>query len=133
MRSVRGQALVELGLCLPVVLVLGLGSAAVVQVADAITGLDAATEAAVSAAARAPDADTAAVAAQARFNAVIADYPVQSAILTLTTGTFERGSALTATSTGFVDLAWESLAIVPARLQIGDRASMRVEPWRTRR
>ncbi len=45
----NGQALVELAICAPVVALLGVGAAAVVQIADAGAGLDAATQAAVAA------------------------------------------------------------------------------------
>jgi uncharacterized protein (UPF0333 family) len=42
----RGQALLELALCAPVVILIAVGVAAVVQVQDASAGLDAATHAA---------------------------------------------------------------------------------------
>jgi len=131
-RAGRGQALVELAVCLPAVMVLGFGAAAVVEVADAASGLGAATEAAVSAAARAPDATQAQNAAQTRFGAVIADYPVRSATFVLAVGDFSRGSVLTGAATGFVDLGWVALAGLPARVELSAQARMRVEPWRTR-
>jgi Flp pilus assembly protein TadG len=129
----RGQSLLEFAICLPIVLSLGLGSAAVVQVADASTGLKAATAAAASAAARAPDAATAAAYAEARFASVISDYPVRSATLELPTTDFSRGSIVTLTGTGFTDVGWSSLALMPARVQLRAQATFRVEPWRTRR
>ena len=133
MKSLCGQALVELAICMPVVLLLGLGTAEVVQVADATAGLQAATEAAVTAASRAPDPLEAATAAEARFRAVIAAYPIESADLVLADGGLIRGSVVTASSTGVVDLSWQSLPILPARMRITARASMRAEPWRTHR
>lgn len=132
MRHPRGQALVELALCMPFVLLLGLGTAGVVDIADASSGLRAATEAAVQSAARAPDESSAQAVAQSRFASVISAYPVRSPILTLVDGGFVRGSVITASSTGVVDLGWESMAVVPARVALSAEASMRIEPWRTR-
>jgi Flp pilus assembly protein TadG len=133
MKSHGGQALVELALCLPLILVLGLGGVAAVHVLDASSGLDAATRAAANAASRASDATAAAAAGQSRFAAVIAAYPVRSPELKLELGTFARGSTLTATATGFVDIAWESIAGIPAHLALQATSSRNVEPWRTRR
>jgi Flp pilus assembly protein TadG len=127
-----GQALVELALCAPVVVILALGVAAVVQVEDAAGGLDAATHAAVSAAARAADPTTASEAAHARFAAVAAGYPLRGATLGIDVSTFQRGGELTASSAAFVDVAWAGL-VLPHRLEVRSRAVMRVEPWRTHR
>ena len=132
MRTRAGQSLLELAICLPIVLSLGLGGAAVVQVAEASTGLHAATEAAASAAARAPDVVTAAEYAQARFASVIRDYPVRSAGLAFPATDVGRGSIVTLVGTGFVDVGWSSLA-APGRIQLRAQATFRVEPWRTRR
>jgi hypothetical protein len=128
----RGQALVELALCMPFVLLLGVGASAVVDVAGATSGLHAATDEAVAAAARAPDAASARAAAQARFATVIAGYPVRSPRLRLNDGGFARGAVLSATATGCVDLGWAAMAVVPARIEIAAEASMGVERWRTR-
>ena len=130
MSHARGQALVELAVCMPLVLLLGLGTAGVVEVADASSGLRAATEAALAVAARAPDEAAAQAAAHSRFAAVISAYPVRSPTLRLVDGGFVRGATLTALSTGFVDLGWQ--AVTPARLAIEADASMRIDPWRTR-
>jgi Flp pilus assembly protein TadG len=132
MKRAGGQALVELAVCMPFVLLLALGTTAVVEIADAGSGLHAATEAAVAAAARAPDAATAESAAQSRFASVVAAYPVKSPVLQLEVGGFVRGSTLTANASGTVDLRWESMAVVPAEVAIAAQASMRIEPWRSR-
>jgi hypothetical protein len=132
-KRARGQALVELAFCMPFVLMLGVGATAVVDVADATSGLHAATDEAVAAAAGAPDAASAQTAAQSRFAAVIAGYPVRSPSLRLVDGAFVRGATLSAVSTGYVDLGWAAMAVVPARILIAAGASMRIEPWRTRR
>jgi len=125
--------LVELAICLPVVLALGLGTPAVVRVVDANAGLHAATEAGAAAAARAADASAAEAAAQSRFAAVIAMYPVRSASLVISLVDFSRGATITATATGIVDVAWENMALVPGHIVIHAKADARVEPWRSRR
>jgi hypothetical protein len=129
----HGQALVELAVCMPFVVLLAVGATAVVEVAEAASGLHAATAEAVAAAAAAPDAVAARAAAQSRFAAVINDYPVTAPSLRLLDGAFERGATLSAASSGYVDLGWAAMAVVPARIQIAAAASMRIEPWRTRR
>jgi Flp pilus assembly protein TadG len=127
----RGQALVELAVCLPVILLLGLGAVGVVQVADAASGLQAATEAAVSAASRAADEQQALSAADRRFVIVLAAYPLRSAHLVITDSGFARGSLITGTATAAVDLSWESMSFLPVAPRLSATASMRVEPWRT--
>ncbi|HXI95084.1 MAG TPA: TadE/TadG family type IV pilus assembly protein, partial [Candidatus Acidoferrum sp.] len=74
----RGQSLVELAVCAPLIVLLTLGTAAAVQVVDASAGLQAATQAAAAEASRAPDAATAERTALARFEVMVADYPLRS-------------------------------------------------------
>ena len=130
MKLVRGQALLELALCAPVLILLAVGVAAVVQIEDANEGLDAATHAAASVAARAPDPVAADRAAQARFDAVIVAYPLQRAALHVSFGSFSRGADLIATAEAFVDVGWTGL-LLPHRLQVRARAVVELEPWRT--
>ena len=132
MRRARGQALVELALCAPVITLLSLGVAAVVQVEDASAGLDAATHAAASAAARAPNPITADTAARSRFAAVVAAYPLRGATVGIALGGFSRGTDVTATSHAYVDVGWAGL-VLPNRFEVWSRTAMRVEPWRTHR
>lgn len=127
-----GQALVELALCAPVVILLALGATAVVQVQDAGASLDAATHAAASAAARAPDPVTANAAAYSRFAALVAGYPLSGATLRVSVGTFSRASTVTATSEAYVEVGWSGLA-VSNRINLRSRATARIEPWRTHR
>jgi Flp pilus assembly protein TadG len=129
-RKARGQALVELALCAPVLLLLAIGVATVVQVQDAAAGLDAATHAAAGIAARAPDPLTANLTANARFEAVVAGYPLRGAILQISVGTFSRSTDIVATSTAAVDISWSSL-VVSHPVVLRSRAVMRVESWRT--
>ena len=132
MKFNRGQAMLELALCAPVVILLAVGVAAVVQVEDASAGLEAATHAAASVAARAPDPVTANSAAHARFNAVVLAYPLRGATLQVSFGSFSRTDDVIATSEALVDIGWAGL-VLPHRLEVRARAVVRLEPWRTRR
>jgi len=122
---VRGQALVELALCVPVILVLALGAVTAVQVLEAESGLEAATSAALSAAVRAPDPGAAVAAARTSFASVIAGYPVTSPSISIAVGAFVRGSVLTADATATVDAAG-------AHIALRAHAALRVERWRSR-
>jgi Flp pilus assembly protein TadG len=128
----RGQALTELALCSPVIVLLALGVAALVQLADASAGLDAATHAAASAAARAPDPITANAAARSRFAAVVAAYPLRGATVEIALGGFSRGMDVMVTTHAYVDVAWAGL-VLPHHFEVRSRAALRVEPWRTHR
>ena len=130
MRKARGQALVELALCAPVLVLLAVGVAAVVQVHDAAAGLDAATHAAAGIAARAPDPLTADLTARARFEAVVAGYPLRGAVLHISVGAFSRSTDIVVTSTAVVDIGWSGL-VVSHPVVLRSRAVMRLESWRT--
>lgn len=133
MRDGTGQALLELALCAPVVLVLGLGAVAAVEVFDAESGLQAATDAAVAAAARQPDAASASVEAQRVFESVVASYPLlQTAKLSANVNTFGRGNSLAADSSAEVDIAGESIAFLPSRMTLRAHAAAVIEPYRSR-
>jgi len=131
-RKARGQALVELALCAPVLVLLAVGVAAVVQVQDAAAGLDAATHAAAGVAARAPDPVAADLTAHARFVAVVAGYPLRGATLQMSVGTFGRSTDIVATSTAVVDVGWSGL-VLAYPLVLRARAVTRLESWRTHR
>jgi Flp pilus assembly protein TadG len=127
----RGQSLVELAVCAPVVMVLTLGVVATVQVVDARAGLEAATQAAAAEAARAPDPVSAQAEAQARFSSMVAGYPLRSAHLTVTIGGFSRTDLVLATASGVADLSWAAL-VVPTRLTLESRVIVPLESWRSR-
>ena len=128
----RGQSLVELAVCAPVVMVLTLGAVATVQVVDARAGLEAATSAAAAQAARAPDSTSARTDAQARFASIVAGYPLSSAHLSLALADFSRTGEVLATSSGVVDISWATF-ILPRRLTLESRAIVPLEPWRSHR
>lgn len=132
MKPGRGQALLELALCAPLVVLVAVGVAAVVQVANAGEGLDAATHAAASVAARAPDPVAAVNAARSRFAAVATGYPLHDARLQIAFGSFSRAADLTFTSQAYVDVGWAGL-VFPKRLAVRSRAVVQLELWRTHR
>ena len=127
----RGQALLELALCAPVAILLSIGTVAAVQVADGRAGLDAATQAAADAAARAPDAASAVSAAQERFSSVIAGYPVHSASLNVGVADFNRAALVTASSSAQIDLVWASFVLLPSHVTLQSQVVLRLEPWRS--
>jgi Flp pilus assembly protein TadG len=128
----RGQALLELALSIPVLLLLSVGTVAVIRVADARSGLDAATAAAAATAARQADAVAAGAAARDRFTQLAAGYPLQSPSLTLDLGAFGRGCSVRATAQAGVDLSWAPFPGLPATISLRAAATATVEPWRSR-
>lgn len=128
----RGQALVELAICAPVVALLGVGAAAVVQIADAEAGLVAATHAAAAAAARAPDPGAAQSAACTRFAALAAAYPLAEPTVSIDGGDFSRGGDVIIRSAAYVDVGWAGLVFPERVLALHAAASARMEPWRSR-
>lgn len=129
----RAQALVELAVCAPVVALLALGAAAVVRIADAESGLVAATQAAVAAAARAPDPSAAQSIAAQRFAAVVAAYPVRDPVLTVDVTPFAWGARASASSSAAVDVGWAGLAFARPAVVLHATASAPIEAWRTHR
>jgi len=126
----RGQSLVELAACAPLVMVLALGTVATVEIVDARAGLEAATEAAAADAAGAPDPVSAERTAQARFAAVIAAYPLRSAVLRVTFRNFDRTGEVEANSSGQVDLSWSVLDL-PGAMTLESRVAIPLEAWRS--
>ena len=126
----RGQSLVELAVCAPVVMLVTLGAVATVQVVDARAGLEAATQVAAAEAARAPDLASARAGGQSRFASMVAAYPLSSAHLSLALGKFSRADEVVATASGAVDISWAAL-IFPGRLMLESRATVPLEPWRS--
>ena len=128
----RGQALVELAVTMPVLLLLVFGGAALARLADARAGLDAATAAALSEAVRAPDPAAAEAAGGLRFGALVAPYPLDAPSLALDLGDFRRGATATAVASASVDLAFAPVPGIPRKVVLHSSASARIEPWRSR-
>lgn len=127
----RGQSLVELAVCAPLLVTLALGTVAVVEIVDARAGLEAATQAAAADAAGAPDPAGAERAARERFASVIAGYPVRSAVLQITFGGFSRTDVVSAVSHGRVELSWPAPSVAGA-LTLESKVTIPLEPWRSR-
>jgi Flp pilus assembly protein TadG len=133
LKSISAQALLELALCTPIVVLLALGTVASVQVAGARAGLEAATQAAGDAAARAPDPATAMSSAHERFQSIVADYPLRSAKLTLSMTGFERAGQITAASSARIDLGWARFLLLPSEITLRSEVVLTLETWRTHR
>lgn len=131
MTPARGQALLELAICAPMVILLAVGTVAAIQVASARAGLESATQAAAEAAARAPDAATAVATANDRFQRLIADYPVRSATLAVSVGDFDRSGIVTASSSANVDIAWAAFLLLPGHVTLRSQVVLQLEQWRT--
>ena len=131
MKPAPGQALLELALCAPLVVLLMLGTVATVQVGSARMGLESATQAAAEAAARAPDAATALATAHDRFQGVVTDYPLQSATVVVSVGDFGRNGHVTASSSASIDIAWAALLSLPSQLTLRSQVTSPLEPWRS--
>ena len=131
MKPARGQALIELALCAPVVVLLALGTVASIQVASARAGLDAATRAAAEVAARAPNPETAIAAGHDSFTNVVAGYPLRSATLELSVGDFTRSASVTASSSASIDIAWAAFLVLPGRLTLRSQIRLPLEAWRS--
>lgn len=128
----RGQALVELAVCAPIVALLGIGAAAAIQVAEAQTGLDAAARSAVAVAARAPNATEAQTAAHWRFASVVAAYPLRDGEISIDSGSFSRGGRLVVTAIAHVDVGWAALVFPERTLQLRATATAQIDRWRSR-
>ena len=129
----RGQALVELAVCLPVLLLVGLGAAQFARLAVARAGLDAATSAAVAAAAREPTRAAAVAVGKAAFDGVAAGYDLgPTAVLNLDPGDFGRGARFTATGRVDLVLGLAGLSGLDPAWRLTSTASARVEDWRSR-
>jgi Flp pilus assembly protein TadG len=129
---IRGQSLVELAVCAPLVMLLTLGAVASVQVIDAQAGLEAAAQAAAAEAARAPDPASAEIAARTRFDSMVASYPLSSPRVSISIGSFSRADEIVASATGAVDISWARL-IFPRRLTLDVRVRVPLESWRSHR
>lgn len=131
MTPARGQALLELAICAPLVILLAVGTVAAIQVASARAGLESATQAAAEAAARAPDAATAVATAHDRFQRLIADYPARSATLAVSVGDFDRSGIVTASSSANVDIAWGAFLLLPGHVTLRSQVVLQLEQWRS--
>jgi Flp pilus assembly protein TadG len=131
-RRQGGQSLLELGLCLPLLLAIGLGSVAVIRLADARMGLEVATSAAAATAARAAGPAEARAAGQDRFDRIARAYAFRKTVVSVDTDRFQRGGTVRVTSSAQVDLAFAPVPGIPSRLLLQAAAGAEVERWRSR-
>jgi hypothetical protein len=113
-------------------MLLTLGALASAEVIDARAGLDAATRAAAASAARAPDPASADSAARARFQSMVAGYPLSSAHLIVSFGKFSRTDGVLATASANIDLSWAAF-VISRTLVLESRCTVPLEPWRSHR
>jgi len=130
MNRQRGQALIELALCAPIVILLTLATVAVVQMHDAASGLEAATQAAASAASRAPDAASAIAIGEVRFASVVKLYPLRSPSVIVTVGDFSRAGKIVVEASALVDISWAGG--VSRGTHLRSKVIVTAERWRSR-
>jgi Flp pilus assembly protein TadG len=129
----RGQAMVELAVSLPVLLLLALGAAQFVRLALARAGLDAATAAAAAAAARAPSAAIAVQSGKAAFDGVAAGYGLdRSTAVAIDAGDFARGGTVAVSAHAGVNLGISGIPALGPVLSLSSTAKARIEDWRSR-
>ena len=131
----RGQALIELALVLPVLLVYALSILAVGQIVREYMAVRAASTQAAFAAARAPSLAQAQSVAPSAAAEAVAGSGVKDFRLSLDAGTFPRGGVVTTIATGYVDLGSFPLAEVylGRRFRLQWQAHALIEPYRSRR
>jgi hypothetical protein len=61
---------------------------------------------------------------------MVADYPLRSPQLIITSGGFSRTAEVIAMASGAVDISWAGL--FPGRLTLKSRAAVPLESWRSR-
>jgi len=129
----RGQALIEVALVLPVLLILAFGVVGVGKVIEAKMGVSAVAREAARAAALANDGDEAWTRGMLRGQDVAAGYGLSNGSLELTVapGSFKRGGAVQAGTRYAVDLA--SLPLMGwFRITVSSAHQEQIDPYRSR-
>ncbi len=131
----QGQALIEMALVLPVLLVYALSILAVGQIVREYMAVRAAATQAAFAAARAPSLEQARAVAPTAAEEAVAGSAVKDFALSLDAGTFPRGGVVTTTASGYVDLGSFPLAeaFLGRRFRLQWQAHALIEPYRSRR
>jgi Flp pilus assembly protein TadG len=130
-----GQAVIELALVLPVLLIYALGILAVGEIVREYTAVRAAATQAAFAAARAPSLVEARQAGGVAAHEAVAGAPVQDFVIQVDAGTFARGGVVTTMAAGYVDLGAfpAAEAFLGRRFHLEWRAHALIEPYRSRR
>lgn len=134
MNRQSGQALVEWGLSAFVLMLFAFGLLAVGQIVGEDTAVRSAASQAAFAAARAPSAAAAQQYGQAAAAEAIQGTQVENFQLTIDTGSFQRGSILTVTARGYVNLtAFPGISqVLGGRVALTWQAHALIEPYRSR-
>ena len=134
MNRQSGQALVEWGLSAFVLMLFAFGLLAVGQIVGEDMAVRSAATQAAFAAARAPSAAAAQQYGQAAAAEAIQGTQVENFQVTIDTGSFERGSTLTVTAQGYVNLtAFPGISqLLGGRVALTWQARALIEPYRSR-
>lgn len=125
----RGQSLVELAVCLPLLVTLAFGALALTRLAITKSRLDAATAAAAATAARQPTASQGTSQGVAAFQQATASYPLVNPAVSIASNGWRRGASVTATASAAFDLG---LPAWPGRFVLISSAAALIEPYRSR-
>lgn len=133
-RTQGGQALVEWAMSAFVLMLFALGLLAVGQVVTQDMAVRAAATQAAFAAARAPSEQAARLAAQTAAQEAVRGSQLQDMQVTLDTAGFKRGSTLTVTVRGYVNLSGFPIAaqVLGQRVQLKWQSHALIEPYRSR-
>ena len=134
MKRQSGQALVEWGLSAFVLMLFAFGLLAVGQIVGEDTAVRSAASQAAFAAARAPSAAAAQQYGQAAAAEAIQGTQIKDFQVTIDTGSFQRGSILTVTARGYVNLtAFPGISqVLGGRVALTWQAHALIEPYRSR-
>ena len=134
MNRQSGQALVEWGLSAFVLMLFAFGLLAVGQIVEEDMAVRSAATQAAYAAARAPSAAAAQQYGQAAAAEAIQGTQVENFQVTIDTGSFQRGSTLTVTAQGYVNLtAFPGISqLLGGRVALTWQAHALIEPYRSR-
>ncbi len=134
MNRQSGQALVEWGLSAFVLMLFAFGLLAVGQIVGEDMAIRSAATQAAFAAARAPSAAAAQQYGQAAAAEAIQGTQVENLQVTIDIGSFQRGSTLTVTARGYVNLtAFPGISqLLGGRVALTWQAHALIEPYRSR-
>ena len=129
-----GQALVEWGLSAFVLMLFAFGLLAVGQIVGEDMAIRSAATQAAFAAARAPSAAAAQRYGQAAAAEAMRGSQVENVQVTIDTGSFQRGSTLTVTAKGYVNLtAFPIISqLLGGKVAVDWQAHALIEPYRSR-
>src|ERR1700694_867536 len=134
MRRQSGQALVEWGLSAFVLMLFAFGLLAVGQIVGEDMAVRSAATQAAFAAARAPSAPAPQQYGQAAAAAAVLGSQIESLQVTIDTGSFQRGSTLTVTARGYVNLAAFPIIsqVLGRRVEVTWQGDALLQPYRSR-